>query len=130
MMEFDHIGLFTDEPQEGESWVEASQIWVTNPRLHPQRIEYLRPREKPQIDPADVGLWKLWNLPHVAYRVDDLERAIEGEVVVLGPFEPAEMGPVAFVHKDGMIVEYMQYTTLDTWFGQPTPWVAAGPSGG
>ena len=75
--QFDHIGIFTDEPQEGESWVEASQIWVTNPRLHPQRIEYLRPKEKPQIDPADVGLWKLWNLPHVAYRVDDLERAVE-----------------------------------------------------
>jgi hypothetical protein len=128
MKEFDHIGIVTTEPQPGESWVPFSGVWVTNPRLHPQRIEYIRPLEVPQIDPANVALWKLWHLPHVAYRVDDLEAAIEGEEVVLGPFEPGDFGTVVFIHKDGAIVEYLQYTRLDTWFGQPTPWRPAGPS--
>ncbi len=127
MKQFDHIGIVTHEPQPGESWVEFSQVWVTNPRLHPQRIEYIRPRQMPQIDPANVGLWKLWHLPHVAYRVDDLDAAIAGEEVILGPFEPAEFGPVVFVHKDGAVIEYLQYTTLETWFGQATPWRPAGP---
>lgn len=127
MREFDHIGIMTDEPQAGESWVPASRVWVTNPRLHPMRIEYLRPAERPHIDPSNVGLWKLWNLPHVAYRVDNLEAAIEGEEVVLGPFEPADFGPIAFIHKDGAIIEYLQYTNLDLWFGQRTPWKPAGP---
>ena len=125
MKTFDHIGIHTDTPQQGESWVEVSQIWVTNPRLHPQRIEYLRPLEKPRIDPANIGLWKLWNLPHIAYRVDDIKAALEDDEVVLGPFESAE-ARVAFVHRDGAIVEYLQYFTLDTWYGQPTPWRAAG----
>ena len=127
MREFDHVGIFTDEPQEGESWVEHSRVWVTNPRLHPARIEYIRPAERPELDPANVGLWKLWNLPHIAYRVDDLQQAIEGEEVVLGPFEPADFGSVVFVHKDGAIVEYLEYTTLETWFGQNTPWQPALP---
>ncbi len=113
MKEFDHIGIITTEPQEGESWVDSSKVWVTNPRLHPARIEYIRPAEPPEIEPGDIGLWKLWNLPHIAYRVDDLAQAIEGEELVLGPFDPGEFATVAFVHKDGVIVEYLEYRTLD-----------------
>jgi hypothetical protein len=118
---FDHIGLWTTEPQSGEFWVPDSQVWVTNPRAHPARLEYLRAKEKPQVPSDQVGLWKLWNWPHVAYRVDNLLEAIQGEELVLGPFNPANFGQVAFVHKDGLIIEYMEYTTLDHWFGQPNP---------
>ena len=46
---FDHIGIPTAEPQPGESWVEFSQVWVTNPRAHPQRLEYLRPKAVPPV---------------------------------------------------------------------------------
>jgi hypothetical protein len=127
MKQFDHIGIVTTEPQPGESWVEFSKVWVTNPRLHPQRIEYIRPLEMPQVDPANAGLWKLWHLPHVAYRVDDLQAAIRGEEVIFGPFEPGDFGTVVFIHKDGAVVEYLQYTDLNRWFGQATPWRPAGP---
>lgn len=127
MKQFDHIGIVTTEPQAGESWVPFSKVWVTNPRLHPQRIEYIRPAEMPAVDPANAGLWKLWHLPHVAYRVDDIAAAIAGEEVIFGPFEPGDFGPVVFIHKDGVVVEYLQYTNLDVWFGQPMPWRAAGP---
>jgi hypothetical protein len=125
--EFDHIGIFTDEPQQGESWVAQSRVWVTNPRLHPKRIEYLRAAEPPQVDPSNAGLWKLWNLPHIAYKVDSLQEAIAGQEVVLGPFEPGDFATVAFIHKDGVILEYLEYKNLDSWFGQPTPWRPAGP---
>lgn len=128
MREFDHIGIVTTEQQPGESWVPHSRVWVTNPRLHPQRIEYIRPAEMPVVDPGELGLWKLWHLPHVAYRVDDLAAAIKGEEVVLGPFEPGDFGPVVFIHKDGVIVEYLEYKRLDVWFGQTTPWQSAGPA--
>jgi len=125
--EFDHIGIFTNEPHEGESWVEASRVWVTNPRLDPKRIEYLRPAEPPQVDPSNVGIWKLWNLPHIAYRVDNLNEAIAGEEVILGPFEPGDFATVAFIHKDGAVLEYLEYKDLEFWFGQKTPWRPAGP---
>src|SRR3954466_13108060 len=99
--EFDHVGIVTTEARPGESWVPFSKVWVTNPRLHPQRIEYVRPLELPRVDPGDVGLWKLGHLPHRAHRVDDLGEAMAGEEVIFGPFEPGDFGPVVFVHKDG-----------------------------
>src|SRR5262249_2249809 len=95
--------------------------WVTNPRAHPQRIEWLRPLEKPEIPANQIGLWKLWNRPHIAYRVDDLQAAIQGEQVIFGPFDPGGFGTVAFILKDGAVVELMEYTDLSHWFGQPNP---------
>ena len=73
------------------------------------------------MNPQNVGLWKLWNWPHIAFRVDDLESAIGEDEVVYGPDDSAE-ARVAFVHKDGGIVEYLEYLRLDTWHGEPTPW--------
>jgi hypothetical protein len=126
---FDHVGIITLEPHPGESWVEDSQVWVTNPRLHPQRIEYVRPKEMPNIPREQEGLWKLWHWPHVAYRVADLraalaesERSHQGaSQVVLGPFFPAPFVEVAFVYENGAVTEYMQYAELNHWFGQPNP---------
>jgi hypothetical protein len=122
---FDHIGIITLEPQPGESWVADSQVWVTNPRTHPNRIEYVRPKEMPAVPPEEEGLWKLWHWPHVAYRVADLRAALaEGrraDRVVLGPFFPAPFVEVAFVYENGLVIEYMQYGELDHWFGQPNP---------
>ena len=87
------------------------------------------PRGAPvDVDPSDVGLWKLWNLPHIAYRVDNLAKAIKGEDVILGPFEPGDFATIAFVHKDGVVVEYLEYRDLNVWFGQETPWRPAGPA--
>lgn len=118
---FDHIGIITTEPQLGEFWVPSSEVWVTNPRRHPQRIEYVRPRVMPQVSKDDLAPWRLWHWPHIAYRVEDLRAAIAGEQVVLGPFFPAEFAEVAFVHKNGVILEYMQYFDLEHWFGQENP---------
>jgi len=118
---FDHIGIPTTEPHPGESWVPFSQVWVTNPRAHPQRLEFIRPKEFPDVPPEPVGLWKLWHRPHIAYRVDDLQAALQGEELVFGQFDPGGFGQVAFIHKDGVIVEYLEYTDLENWFGQPNP---------
>lgn len=120
-MAFDHVGILTTEPQADEIWIAASQVWITNPRRHPQRIEYLRPRELPLVPPEQVGLWKLWHWPHIAYRVDDLRAALAGEEIVYGPFFPGDFVEAAFVHKHGAIIEYMQYSDLSHWFGQPNP---------
>ena len=127
MKEFDHIGIMTREQQQGESWVSFSRVWVTNPRLHPQRIEYIRPEAWTELDATNEGLWKLWHLPHVAYRVDNLEQAIQQDEVILGPFEPGDFGRVVFVLQHGAVVEYLEYSNLETWFGQPTPWTPAEP---
>lgn len=118
---FDHVGIITQTPQVGEAWVADSQVWVTNPRMHPNRIEYVRPRVMPVVAAKQVPLWTLWNWPHVGYRVENLRAAIAGATVVLGPFFPAPFVEVAFVYQNGVVIEYMQYGELDHWFGQPNP---------
>jgi hypothetical protein len=123
-LQFDHIGIPVESPQAEEFWVPDSECWVTNPRTHPQRIEYLRFKTKPDHDPGSP-LWKLWNMPHIAYRVDELDLAIEGEELVYGPFEPADFGRVVFIHRCDVIIEYLEYTDLTRWFGAATPWEPA-----
>lgn len=133
---FDHVGipLLNPSPDElklarekGEIWVEETQVWITNPRLHPKRIEYVRPEVPPQIDSRNIGLWKLWHLPHIAYRVDDIDEAMEREEIILGPFRAGNFATVVFVHKDGAVIEYIEYFRLDVWFVDQTPWKEAGP---
>ena len=123
-MRFDHIGIPVNSPQAEEFWVPTSECWVTNPRTHPQRIEYLRFKTIPDLEPG-TPMWKLWNMPHVAWRVEDLAAASEAEEIVYGPFEPGDFGQVVFIHKDGLIIEYLQYSDLNQWFGVPTPWEPA-----
>lgn len=49
---FDHLGLTTAEVQPNEDWVEQSRIWVTNPRSHPEHIEFLRYRDDSTVPDA------------------------------------------------------------------------------
>jgi hypothetical protein len=111
---FDHIGVVTTEKQPKESWVEATRVWVTSPREHPFNIEFLR------FEPDSPVTGPLRTQPHVAYRVDDVEAAIEGHEVLLEPFDAAGTGFawVAFVNVGGALVEFMQYANPDEegWF--------------
>ena len=111
---FDHIGIVTERKRPRESWVEATRVWVTSPRDHPYNIEFLR------FEPDTPVTGPLRTEPHVAYRVDDLEQALEGHEVVLGPFDASGTGfvRVAFVNVGGALVELMQYRDPDEtgWF--------------
>ena len=110
---FDHVGLITDEQKEGESWVEATRVCVTSPRAHPHNVEWLR------FEPDSPVTGPLRTQPHVAYRVEDVHRAIEGHTVLAAPFDVgAGFVTVAFVDVDGAVVEFMQYANPDEegWF--------------
>ncbi len=111
---FDHVGLITDEEKPGESWVEATRVWVTNPRTHACNVEWLR------FEPDSPVTGPLRTEPHVAYRVPDVRAALEGHDVLAEPFDPSGTGfvTVAFVLVDGSVVEFMQYANPDEegWF--------------
>ena len=49
-------------------------------------------------------------VPHVAFEVDDLDAAIEGQNVIIPPNSPSKGLLVAFVEVNGAPVELMQYT--------------------
>jgi hypothetical protein len=113
-LEFDHVGIPCSDAQPDETFVEATRVWVTNPRQHPQNIEYLRYEN----DTAVTG--PVREQPHIAFRVpkgtlDALMAA--GDEVLLEPWEAQkDVVRVGFVLKDGACVEYMEY------IGDPTQW--------
>lgn len=109
MREFDHIGLTTTEKQPGEMYVEETKVWVTNPADSPSMVEYLRF----EADSPVTG--HVRELPHVAFRVDNLDREIKGEEVLLGPFNPTEDLRVAFIYKDGLVYEFMESSRGKDW---------------
>lgn len=109
MKEFDHIGLTTTEKQADEMYVESTKVWVTDPTQSPQMVEYLR------YEPDSPVTGPLRELPHVAFRVDDLDSEIEGEEIILGPFNPTEDLRVAFIFKDGVVYEFMQSSVGKDW---------------
>ncbi len=112
---FDHVGVVTNARRPGESWVEATRVWVTSPRAHEYNVEFLR------FEPDSPVSGPLRTEPHVAYRVDDVESALEGKEVLAEPFHPAPdpaFLTVAFALIDGAVVEFMQYGDADEegWF--------------
>ena len=117
---FHHIGLPAadqETPLAGESWVESSRCWVTNPAHHPQRIEYLRYAPDSPVDSA------FQRAPHICYVVDDLEAAIAGQEIELPPFEPGDppFGRAAFTREHGITVEYIQLYPNRSWFDDDVP---------
>lgn len=111
MFEFDHVGITTTEPQPDENWVEQSRLWVTNPRHHPEHIEFLRYAPDSQV-PESVR-----NNPHVAYRVKEIEPLLKDAEVLIPPFIVGDFLEVVFVRRHGMVFEYMRYLK-DGWFGE------------
>lgn len=110
---FDHIGVPTSERKQGESWVEATRVWVTSPRAHPYNVEWLR------YEPDSPVRGPLRTDPHIAYRVDDVMKALEGHTVLAEPFDVGDgFLTVAFVQADGALVEFMQYANPgeEGWF--------------
>jgi len=103
MAQFHHIGLPTDEKQPNEVYVPDTKVWVTSPDAHPYRVEFLRyEADSPVSGP-------LRELPHIAFTCDDLDACLEGQEVVLAPFQPMEGLTVAFILKDGAVFEYMKF---------------------
>lgn len=113
-MEFDHVGLVTSEKKDSEDWVEATRVWVTNPKNHPFFVEWLR------FEPDSPAPKEVIEKNHVAYRVDDMEKVVKdlNLRVLLEPFEVGGFVKVAFYEfKDGSVVELMQYLKdKDEWF--------------
>ena len=109
MFDFDHVGITTTVRQPNENWVEQSRVWVTNPREHPEHIEFLR--YEPDSSVPDV----IKGNPHIAFRVASLSDHIAGLEIIIPPFVVGDFLEVVFVRKHNTIFEYMHYLK-DGWF--------------
>lgn len=103
-MEFSHVGLIGDRPREGEVFVEATRVWVTDFVKHPLKIEWLR------FEPDSPVRNAVRTQPHVAYRVPSIAEASRDMQTLLEPFEPLAGLRVGFyLSADGAVIEFMEY---------------------
>ena len=101
-MRFHHIGIPTTEPKEGEIHSADSKLFITDIDSHPYRVEWLR------FEPGSPMPELIQTVPHVAFAVDDLQKAIEGKEVIHGPTISASGTQLAFIVEGGAPIEFMQ----------------------
>jgi hypothetical protein len=102
-MQFDHLGMVTQERKEGEMFIAPTRVWVTDFQKHPYHVEWLR------FEPDSPVSGPVREMPHVAYRVDDLEAAAQGLKVLLPPFDVGFAVVGFYQTADGAVVEFMKY---------------------
>ena len=103
-MEFSHVGIITEERHEGEVFVPATRVWITDFTKHPYHIEWLR------FEPDSPVTGKLRTDSHVCYRVPDIGAASSGMKELMPPFEPLPGVKAGFYESaDGGVIEFIQY---------------------
>jgi hypothetical protein len=102
-MDFDHIGIVTTQKQKDEIWVDATKVWVTDYKKHPYKIEWLRYREDSPVK------GKVREMPHIAYRVENLDTAADGMKVLIPPFDVGFAIVGFYESADGAVIEFMKY---------------------
>ena len=102
-MQFEHIGIITSEKKPGARFVSATRVWVTDFTQHPYRVEWLR------FEPDSPAPEAVKTIPHVAYRVDDIEAAGKGMKTLLSPFDAGPRIVGFYQTEDGAVVEFVNY---------------------
>ena len=100
--EYHHLGIPTAEVQANEQYLEAYGLYVSGFETSEFGIEWMRFDD----DSPLPDLVK--RVPHVAFRVDDLDEAIAGREVLITPNSPSPGIRVAFVVENGAPVEFIE----------------------
>ena len=101
-MRYHHVGIPTEAPREGETYLERFKMYTSGYETSPYGVEWMR------FEP-DCPLPELVKtVPHVAFEVDDLEAAIAGKEVLIEPNSPSEGVRVAFIVDDGAPIELLE----------------------
>jgi hypothetical protein len=103
MREYHHLGIPTKEPREGETYLEQYKIYVAGYDTSEYGVEWMRFE-------SDCTLPMLvQTVPHVAFRVDSLDAALEGKEVLIEPNSPSPGVRVAFVVENGAPIEFLEF---------------------
>lgn len=99
---FNHIGIPTTESFDGEIPLPHLKLTVSDHLDNPFGIQWQRYWD----DSPVPDLVK--TCPHVAFEVDDLLGALEGQHVIIEPNSPSNGVMVAFIEVHGAPVELLQ----------------------
>jgi hypothetical protein len=100
---YHHLGVPTNTPMPNEQYLEQFKLYVSGFDTSPYGIEWMRFEPDSPIS----GLIK--TVPHIAFEVDDLERALEGKEILTPPNSPSDGVRVAMIIHNGAPIELIQF---------------------
>ncbi|MEG1585573.1 MAG: hypothetical protein RR346_01720 [Bacteroidales bacterium] len=103
MRKINHFGVPTNSPQKEEFFVEDLKVWLTDYSNSKNKIEFLR---------FEKGSWMpelIQTHPHIAYEVEDMQKALAGANVLVEPMPGGENLTIAFIEEEGLPVELMYF---------------------
>jgi hypothetical protein len=100
-MTYLHTGIPVFEKMDDMMFIEPLKVWITDPDKSPYKIEWL------YFEPDSPMAAAIQGETHVAYRVDDIEKAVEGKSVIW-PVTAFPNMKIAFVYDEGLPVEFVQ----------------------
>ena len=101
---FHHLGIPTTVPHPGERHLAHLKLYVRGFDTSPFGIEWMR--FEPDCQVHDL----VRTLPHIAFRVDDLEKALEGFQQIGEIASPSPGVRAAMIVHDGAPVELIEFS--------------------
>lgn len=102
MKEYHHIGIPTQTRRENETYLKDFKVYVSGYEESPYGIEWMR------FEPDSPLPELVQTVPHVAFRVDNLEAELQEKEVLIEPNSPSEGVRVAFIVHNGAPIEFME----------------------
>jgi len=104
---FHHLGIPTTEKKPGERYSQRFGMYTSDSSCQAMRIQWHR------FEPGSPMHPLIQTIPHVALKVEDLDRVVTGYNILLGPYEPLPDFRVAFIEDSGQPIELVQTTLTD-----------------
>ena len=101
--QYHHVGIPYTGPRSEEEHPDHLGVHVYGFATSPYGIEWMR--FEPHCRVPEI----VRTVPHVAFVVEDMEKALKGREVLIKPNEPSAGVRVAFILHDGAPVELMEF---------------------
>jgi hypothetical protein len=100
---YHHLGIPYDVPRPGERYIEHLKMYVSGFETSPYGIEWMRfERDCPVSEVVRT-------VPHIAFEVDDIDKAIEGKEIFGEVSSPSDGVRVAMFVHDGAPIELIEF---------------------
>jgi hypothetical protein len=100
---YHHIGVPTETPRPDERYLPQFKMYVTGFNTSPYGVEWMRfENGSPLPDVIRV-------LPHIAFEVDNLDEALDGQEVLFPACEPSNGVRSAMILHNGGPVELLEF---------------------
>ncbi len=105
---YHHIGIPTNVPCKDEKYLAQFKMYTSGFSTNPYGIEWMR------FEPNCPLHELIRTIPHIAFEVDDLDAALQGQDIIFPPGSPSEGVRAAMIVHDGAPIELITFHRKDS----------------